>query len=164
MEKPSESSKTYLSEALFALLQKKPLKEITNKEITDKAGFSHITIYRNFPNKEAIVAYYLKNTYKRLKDKWQNDADAIYQIFTFFYKQKEIIEILYRNDLEHLLLSSLLESLEYRDNDDLTSALAKKSLAYLLFAWCDEWYLRGMKPSPEKMAALFKKARENDQL
>ena len=97
--------------------------------------------------------------FKRLKDKWQNDADAIYQIFTFFYKQKEIIEILYRNDLEHLLLSSLLESLEYRDNDDLTSSLAKKSLAYLLFAWCDEWYLRGMKPSPEKVAALFKKAR-----
>jgi len=32
---------------------------ITNKNITDKAGLSHITIYRHFNSKEDIIKYYL---------------------------------------------------------------------------------------------------------
>ncbi len=58
--------------------------DFSKKCITDAAGFSHITIYRNFKNKNEIVAY-------------------------------------------------------------------------LIFGWCDEWYKRGMKNTPEEMAQYFKK-------
>ena len=40
-------------------MKKKDYASITNKEITDKAGLSHITIYRNFKNKDEIIKYYL---------------------------------------------------------------------------------------------------------
>ena len=36
-------------------MKKKDYSSITNKEITDKAGLSHITIYRNFKSKDDII-------------------------------------------------------------------------------------------------------------
>ena len=43
-----------------------------NKNITDKAGLSHITIYRNFKNKVEIVQYYLKGLFEECDDVFIN--------------------------------------------------------------------------------------------
>ena len=59
MELQSDISKKYIADALILLMKKKDYHKITNKEITDKAGLSHITIYRNFKNKDEILKYYL---------------------------------------------------------------------------------------------------------
>lgn len=59
MELQSDLSKKDIADALIILMKKKDYSKITNKEITDKAGLSHITIYRNFNNKDEIIKYYL---------------------------------------------------------------------------------------------------------
>ncbi|MGI6096268.1 MAG: TetR/AcrR family transcriptional regulator, partial [Lachnospiraceae bacterium] len=59
MELQSDISKRDIADALILLMKKKEYSKITNKEITDKAGLSHITIYRNFKNKDEILKYYL---------------------------------------------------------------------------------------------------------
>ncbi len=65
MSKQSENSKQWIAEALFQLMETTPFSEITNKQITGKAGLSHITIYRNFDSKEEIVEYYLLECLER---------------------------------------------------------------------------------------------------
>ena len=57
MELQSDRSKKDIADALISLMRKKDFNKITNKDITNRAGLSHITIYRNFNNKDEIVKY-----------------------------------------------------------------------------------------------------------
>ena len=41
-------------------------------------------------------------------------------------------------------------------------AYSKVTVAYLIFGWCDEWYKRGMKNTPEEMAKLFEQGKSNE--
>ena len=61
MELQSDRSKRIIAETLIELMKKKSFDKITNKDITDKAGFSHITIYRNFNNKDEIIKNKVKS-------------------------------------------------------------------------------------------------------
>ena len=61
MQLQSDLSKSYIAEALLQLMRTKRFSSITNKNITDRAGVSHITIYRNFSSKEDIIRYYLNS-------------------------------------------------------------------------------------------------------
>ena len=64
MELKSDLSKEYIADALISLMKKKDYSSITNKDITDRAGLSHVTIYRNFKNKNEIISYYLYSPFK----------------------------------------------------------------------------------------------------
>lgn len=64
MTTQSELSREWITQALYELLKMKSFSSITNKEITDKAGLSHITIYRLFDSKEEII---LKDLKKRIR-------------------------------------------------------------------------------------------------
>ena len=55
----SEQSKTWMVEALFTLMKTKPYSAITIKDITEKAGVSRLTFYRNFETKEDIIRYHM---------------------------------------------------------------------------------------------------------
>lgn len=159
MQLQSDLSKSYIAEALMILMKTKDFVKITNKEITDKAGVSHITIYRNFSSKEEIVKYYLKNTFNSYFSNWKDDKNIAYQLFTFFQKYKDIIDLLYKANLQHLLIDNILELHNYNIADPSAVAYSKVTVAYLIFGWCDEWYKRGMKETPEEIAELFSKKR-----
>lgn len=58
--KQSEQSKKWMIEALFMLMKTKPFNTITVKDITDKAGISRLTFYRNFESKEDILRYHMQ--------------------------------------------------------------------------------------------------------
>ena len=57
MELQSDKSKKDIADALISLMKKKDFNKITNKDITNRAGLSHITIYRNFKNKDEKAVY-----------------------------------------------------------------------------------------------------------
>lgn len=65
----NEMSKKYIAEALIQLMKKKDFTEITNKDITDKARLSHITIYRNFNSKDEFDKIFL-NKAKNKKEQY----------------------------------------------------------------------------------------------
>lgn len=155
METRSELSKKYIAEALIQLMKKKDFTSITNKDITDRAGFSHITYYRNFSNKEDIIKYYLKHIFDEWKQEWEDDENIAYQLFRFFTHHKDIIELLYKANLQFLLIDHILQLHDYDRSDPSPLAYAKVTVAYLIFGWCDEWYKRGMIETPEEMAAYF---------
>lgn len=158
MELQSDLSKKYIADALIDLMKKKDYSSITNKEITDRAGLSHITIYRNFKNKEEIISYYISSLFKEWK--WNNENNLAYSIFSFFQKNENIIDLLYKSHLQYLILDNILILNEYSKNGSDIMAYSKVTVAYLIFGWCDEWYKRGMKNTPEEMAKLFEQGKK----
>ena len=143
MEARSEISKKYLAEALIQLMKQKNFHKITNKDITSKSGLSDITIYRNFNSKEEIVRYYLSHIF----NEWKN---------------KTIIDLLYKANLQHLLIDNILELHDYKKEDPNVRAYSKVTVAYFIFGWCDEWYKRGMVETPEEMMKYFKHIKNNE--
>lgn len=162
MELRSVISKKYLAESLIELMKKKDFDKITNKDITSKAGLSDITIYRNFKTKEEIIKYYLKDLFDSWRNTWQEDENIGYQIFSFFWKNKNIIDLLYKAKLQYLLIDNILELFGYKREDPDAIAYSKVTVAYLIFGWCCEWYKRGMKNTPEEMAQYFNQTKNNE--
>ena len=158
MELKSDLSKEYIADALISLMKKKDYSSITNKDITDRAGLSHVTIYRNFKNKNEIIIYYLSSLFKKLE--WSDNNDIAYNIFSFFQKHKEFIDLLYNAYLQYLILDNILALHEYSVEDPDIIAYSKVTVAYLIFGWCDEWYKRGMKQTPEEMSKLFQQGKK----
>ncbi len=160
MESKSDLSKKYIAEALIILMKKKKYTSITNKDITDKAGLSHITIYRNFKNKDEILRYYLNDIFEKWKVEWNDQNNIAYNIFTFFQKNKNIIELLYKANIQYFLIDNILSCLDYKKEDMNIIAYSKVTVTYLIFGWCDEWYKRGMVETPEEMSKLFEQGKE----
>ena len=158
MELKSDLSKEYIADALISLMKKKDYSSITNKDITDRAGLSHVTIYHNFKNKNEIISYYLSSLFKKLE--WSDNNDNAYNIFSFFQKHKEFIDLLYKANLQYLILDNILALHEYSVEDPDIIAYSKVTVAYLIFGWCDEWYKRGMKQTPEEMSKLFQQGKK----
>lgn len=109
MELKSDLSKKYIAEALIYLMKKKDYSSITNKDITDKAGLSHITIYRNFKSKDEIIKYYLDNItddfIKNSKINYNPNKfkDYIIQLFSHLQANKEVAILLYNANMIHYL-------------------------------------------------------------
>lgn len=51
----NQSTKEKIIEAFFEVLSQKPISRITVKDIASAAGISHMTFYRNFPDKYALI-------------------------------------------------------------------------------------------------------------
>lgn len=162
MELRSDISKKYLAESLIELMKKKDFDKITNKDITSKAGLSDITIYRNFKTKIEILQFYLKETFSNWHSNWNDDENIGYQVFKLFQENKEIIDLLYKANLQYLLIDNILALHGYKKDDSDVDAYSKVTVAYLIFGWCDEWYKRGMKNTPEEMAKYFNQTKNNE--
>lgn len=158
----SEISKREISDALISLMKKKDFTKITNKDITDEAKMSEITIYRNFKNKIEIVQFYLKNIFDDLSKTWEDSNNLGYRIFKFFQDNREIIDLLYKANLQYLLIDNILALHGHKKEDSDIEAYSKVTVAYLIFGWCDEWYKRGMKNTPEEMAKYFNQTKNNE--
>lgn len=146
-------SKEYITEALLQLMNKKKYENITITDIANKAGVTRITFYRNFKDKDDIIKQHLQNLYKEYQ--WDNKLDSTYQLFDFFIKNKKVIDLLYKSNLQYYLVDNLLVHFEYKKDDPNVIAYSKVMVAYLVFGLCDEWYKRGMIESPEEIISLI---------
>jgi len=51
--------KTHITKAMLELLKDKEIKKITVDEIADRSGTGRMSFYRNFADKEDIIAQYV---------------------------------------------------------------------------------------------------------
>lgn len=102
-----EYSKKVISEALIALLQEKEYHKITIQEITDKAGVSRMTYYRNFANKDEIVMYYLT----RITDDFVERSGISLKNMQL----REYMVILFKHLMEYKTLSLILLRVGFYD-------------------------------------------------
>ncbi len=148
----TQRSKGYIIDALFMLMKKKKYDTITVTDIAKKAGVTRITFYRNFINKDDIIKQHLKKMFSEYK--WNDNLDIGYQIFDFFAQNKTTIDLLYKSDLQFMLIDNILLHFKYKKDEPSTIAYSKVMVAYMIFGLCDEWYKRGMTEKPEDILKL----------
>lgn len=160
MELQSDISKKYIADALILLMKKKDYNKITNKEITDKAGLSHITIYRNFNNKDEIIKYYLDEiTNEFIKSKQasydpNHFREYLIVLFTHLKDKEDIGLLLYKANCIHFIkdefdkiFSNKAKTLEEQYNYYFISGGLYNIYYY--------WLVNGCKETPKEIADMF---------
>ena len=88
-----ELTKSYITKALFALMESAPYEEIPISDIAKKAGVGRATFYRHFKTKEDIVREYFEAevaAFQRALPKAPETADDYYEmLFTSFSQLKQ---------------------------------------------------------------------------
>lgn len=88
-----ELTKSYIAEALFALMEQMPFEKISISDIAKKAGVGRATFYRHFKTKEDVVRdYFAAETKEFLKASFTEarTRDDFYElIFTAFTQLKQ---------------------------------------------------------------------------
>jgi AcrR family transcriptional regulator len=120
----SSQSKDWIVNAFFDLLAVKPLHTITISEIAENAQLDRRTFYRHFASKEDVISFCMHEASRRFGEEISEteivsihaDGDLIAHnafvaesFFTICVKQKEMLLILHKQHLLHLLLEDLTE-------------------------------------------------------
>lgn len=108
-------SQQWITQALFALVQKKALEEITISELCKKADVSRRTFYRNFEDKQDIVQTYfaiLQQEYLSLiKDMTQTDFQSFsLSYFHFWSKHMEFLKAVKKDQLLYTTFVEMLNT------------------------------------------------------
>lgn len=160
MDTRIEENKKIIAESLISLMKKKNFSAITNKNITDKAGLSHITIYRHFNNKDDIIKYYLDNItdtfIKTSKIVYtpNNFTSYIIKLFTHLKSYKDIGILLYKSDMIHYLkdeFDRIFLSKANNINEEYHYAFLSGGLYNIYYYWIKN----NCKETPQELANIF---------
>ncbi|EPH77715.1 hypothetical protein D929_00040 [Enterococcus faecalis 02-MB-P-10] len=110
--KQSERSKQWMATALIQLMETKSFADITNK-----AGVSRITFYRNFESKDAILIHHYENKFQEywatLSDTPNIDLQNALTMCYTFWKNDTEMKLIIQNNLTHLILEPFDQYLLY---------------------------------------------------
>jgi len=160
MELQSEFSKKCIADALILLMKKMEFKSITNKNITDKAGLSHVTYYRNFKSKEDVIKYYLDDiTNAFIKEKKVNYnpehfKDYLVTLFTHLKAKEDIGILLMEAGLFYLIKDEFdkIFSEKAKNIKDQYNYYFVSGGLYNIYYY---WIVNGCKETPEQIADMF---------
>lgn len=160
MDTRMEDTKKVIAESLISLMKKKKFSSITNKNITDKAGLSHITIYRHFSCKDDIIKYYLDN----ITDNFIKTSKIVYapndftgyiiKLFTHLQNYKDIGILLYESDMIHYLkdeFDRIFLAKAKNSNETYHYAFVSGGLYNLYYYWIKN----NCKETPQALANIF---------
>ncbi len=154
-----------ITESLLALLEERPLQEVSISELCAKAQVGRVSFYRNFESKEDV----LKCRIRWLMDEFgypgseQDDRtfeEIITALFSHMDEHREFYGLLHRRGLSHLLKEALVEQLGIDFDGPAIEAYAKGFVVYHLYGWMEVWLERGMRESPREIEQLLILSRE----
>ncbi|MGB8450810.1 MAG: TetR/AcrR family transcriptional regulator [Anaerocolumna sp.] len=166
----SNQSKLWMEDALLKLMHRENYQEITIQEITDHAGLSRRTFYRNYFSKDQILEdcfYKIWLEYRTLLLQQTNLSlsDIARVFFTLMHKHKDFLLLVNRHQLLPLFLAKVDELLppafyEVRgENTPFTKESIKYALTFstggflrILILWLND----RVQKSPEEMAGILK--------
>jgi len=166
----SNQSKLWMEDALLKLMQTEKYQEITIQEITDNAGLSRRTFYRNYSSKDEILeGYFLKIwlEYRTLISQ-QIDLSLPNIARAFFTVMKEHIDFLTLVN-RHRLLPIFLTKVDallppafaevkgeqlpfFKESIQYALTFSSGGFMHILIRWLND----GAQKSPEEMAAVVK--------
>lgn len=105
-----------LSQALMDLMQDQAFEKISVKSLTDKAGVSRQTFYKNFGTKEAIIHFMLFKRFQETRETFYKYAHDIPSFIKAFFRQckseKKLLTLLKDHKKLHLLSDVFTQSLD----------------------------------------------------
>lgn len=161
-------AKECIVEALIQLLEEKSLSAITISELTEKAGVSRMTYYRNYDTKEDIFETYLDDVMEYYHEDVQKlmlqgnyyDSDNMIHCFYYLKEHRRFLDCLLKNGFGYLLLktiSNYVIKTWYKPEDEITRYYKLQAFAGSLYNLYITWSSGGMKEKPEEMATVLYK-------
>lgn len=153
----------HLTDALLALLRKKPLNEISVSELCETAGVGRTSFYRNFESKEDILKRQIETLFQGWMNEWKSDSkmsidQSIYQVFTHLEANREFYGLLHKRGLTYLLKDILLNMWGFDPKQEVIAAYASAYVAFFLYGWIEVWLRRGMKETAAQLAGYLREA------
>ena len=159
----SKYLKQHIEDMLFKLLLEKSYSDIDVIELCDKAYVGRTSFYRYFKDLDDVILY----AFIRMWDEWCNihnvkvrDRFTLDNAVTFFEYNLSIknrLDLVYRNNLEHVLLKSFEDIMIENGEHNYES----RFYGYGLFSMLKEWWLRNFKETPNEMANIIIKIVKN---
>lgn len=112
----SLTSKRLLASALVELMEEKDYKSITITELCERSTVARRTFYRNFEQIDDILYFYTGDIIEAFKTtltakKEDTFYDILISYFNFWLPYQDIITLLSKDNLTHILFMQYLESL-----------------------------------------------------
>jgi AcrR family transcriptional regulator len=159
----NETTKKYITAALFKLMNSMEFNEISVTMITDKAGVGRVSYYRNFSSKEDIIIKYFQSSVSSFMEeapeinKQKDYLPLIEFVFKKFYENREIFRLIDKAKLGYIYLDFLNSGFAFNfqknfaDSPKLHAALYSGSLYNLSMSWIEDGFLE----SPKDLASLY---------
>lgn len=152
--------------ALMQLLKEKPLSAISISELTEKAGVSRMTYYRNYQSKEDIFSSYLEDAlidYKKeaktlALDKRYYESANLLHCLSYFKKHSEFLNSLFKSGLGHMLLTAISKYMIetwHTPEDGIEHYYGLQAFAGALYNLYISWAANGMQETPEELARIL---------
>lgn len=112
----SALSKNLLSKGLLSLLEEKPFRDITVKELCVRSDIARRTFYRHFHTVEDVMDYVLSHIITRFREQMLLTQKETYpsilaSYFAFWKNYASLLELLNKNNITYLLFGRYLECL-----------------------------------------------------
>lgn len=159
-------AKECMTGALIKLLEEKPLSAISISELTERAGVSRMTYYRNYHTKEDIFAVYLKDSMEYYHEDVKTlmlqgnycDVDNLIHCFRYMKKHRVFLDALFKSGFGYLLLQTICDYVIktwYQEGDSSRHYYTVQAFSGALYNLYIAWSENDMKESPEYMAQVL---------
>lgn len=141
--------------ALYILMQTEDFNKIKITDIIRRAGVSRSAFYRNYKTKEEILYDVVKSIQDILIKGATNSLPGSWKwTFSFLRPYKKQLDIIIQAGLEHYLLDTINQSLDYESGQDFKNAMYN-GLMYNVILY---WVKSGMQETDEETANLILKS------
>lgn len=159
-----QDSQTYLTEALFQLLAKKPLRAIKVTELVARAGVSRMAFYRNYQSVEDILRAYFAPQIAHLFDNVilnENAAVKLAEMQSFFDEFTAALRLAIRGEFEFIIRDLFTENMAryYANWPGLSETQRRYWQVFMtngVYGIWREWLLSGQQTSLPELHDLIK--------
>lgn len=164
MEKQKDNlTRSYIFEAYYELLKKRPCSEISVSDICEKAGVSRMSFYRNFKSKEDLISKSIEKILSELKNNLLkheiiNQFVVTREIFVSAKKYRDaFISFKSSNYIEQFVNDISDKLFSFAPQDVINPSRKYTPIFYFsaLAGVLGMWIRNGAKESPEEMAKLI---------
>lgn len=150
------------------LLRNKTISQITISELAKEAKVTRVTFYRNYQDMEDILIirinhlisdWYLENKLEFERDKKDNNRNDLLlsSLFGHLIEFSDFYDVLYQQNLLHLIIPSLKIILSPLPSEKNFSAYLESFFLHGIYGWILEWFHRGKEESADEMESWLRK-------
>ncbi|MFB6466408.1 TetR/AcrR family transcriptional regulator [Cytobacillus sp. Hz8] len=165
----SDQSKAWMEEALLKLMETEVYENITIQEITDNAGLSRRTFYRNYASKDEIIEGVFLRIWKEYETNVKKNHDfslpsIAKTLFSVMVKHLDFLIVINRHHLLPMCLSKVDELLPptFDEVKGSTMSFSKESISYALtfstggfMRLMIKWLNEGHEKSPDEISTII---------
>lgn len=150
----------HLTDSMLALLEEKPISEITISELCGMAGVGRTSFYRNYGEKEDIVKAHVQRLFRDWAEQWKTTPglpvrDLVRLVFSHLEANRDFYSLINKRGLVYLLKDIILDLCNFDPEQEIVAAYASAHAGFFLYGWIEVWFRRGMRDTTEQLISYL---------